>query len=345
MTDRSMEGSHNPPPESRSNGLNVDAAFAKGAQIGEKNNQYNYFGWHPAETPGDSSDESKEPPGTGSKLGLGGLALVALLVALGCWHLISGSSEPKSSFPDENGQRPAGSSDQAIRTATLTALDTCAKVNALKPLHCPQVVDDIYTDDAEQVTWRIHGDPGDGSKVVFNGEEGRFHMIGTAVMSVSYRDTSGQRLRVRVVHYWSRVEWIDNLPRVAELRAYDDTPRPNTDKQNWSVADSIVLPPVEAAFRKCMAVKFSPPPPECPTSNTAPRAKKAQWKLNGNPLLNARANFDASSGLIHVKGNYSASVSHEVWLSGMTSQTESGAYDATVSIDNGKATVIRIQRD
>lgn len=330
----------------------VHAPYARGTQLGDNNKQINnnhhhhYYGPSgPGETQDEPADEAEGAPSGPSKSSLGGIALIVFLVAVGCYNLLSGSSQPKSSFPEENGQRPPGSSNQAVFDTTLDALRNCAKATVLQPLNCPQAIDDFYTDDAEQVSWRLHGEPGDGAMVVFNGQEGRFHVLGTAVMTVTYKDATGPRLRLRVVHYWSRVEWANNQPKLAEIRAYDDTPRPATDKRDPNIADDALFPLVEAAFRKCASTKLSPMPPECPTGKTTPQANRAEWKLNGNPLVNARATFDAPSGLIHVKGNYSATVAYKLWPTGMTSETESGTYDAVVSVDNGKPIVLRIQRE
>jgi hypothetical protein len=328
-----MDDSYQAQSETRAT---VDSPNARGVQIGDNSRQYNYFG-----VPAPVEDADQANAGT-SRIGFVALAIVVLVV-YGCYNLFRGSSEVKSSFPIENGQRPAGSSDQAVLGAALGALNACAKVVALKPVNCPQIVDDFYTEDAVQVAWRLHGDPGDGARVVFNGEEGRFHVLGTAVMTVSYKDGQGPRLRLRVVQYWSRVEWAGSQPKVAEIRAYDDTPKPSTEKRNPNLPDNMVFPLVENAFQRCASARSAPMPPECPSSKNPITVDKAEWKLNGNPLVNARATFDVQSGLIHVKGNYSATVAYKVWLSGATSRTDSGTYDAVISIDNGKPTVLRIQ--
>jgi hypothetical protein len=93
---------------------------------------------------------------------------------------------PKSSFPVETGQRPEATTDAVIVNEAVNGLRSCAQVKVLKPINCPQEVDDPREAQATDVTWRIHGDPADGAAVAYNGAEGRFHVLGTAVLTASY---------------------------------------------------------------------------------------------------------------------------------------------------------------
>ncbi|GAA2611746.1 hypothetical protein GCM10010399_48250 [Dactylosporangium fulvum] len=325
----------------------VDALNAQGMQVGFGNTQNNVYNITPAsaEASPATDEPSSEDNQTTAGKGVGVAAFVILLVILGCYNMIKDSPEPKPSFPSENGQRPEGSNDQAVLGAALDALRSCVKAPVLKPVHCPQQINDFNADNAADVAWRLHGDPSDGARVVFNGEEGRFHVLGTAVMTVSYKEAPNQpRFRLRIVHYWARIEWTNNQPRLAEIRAYDDSPRPETNKRNPYVPDDVAFPLVEQAFQTCAAAKSSPMTPECPASKNPIQSNKAEWKLNGSPLVNAHATFDSPSGLIHVTGNYSITVVYKLWLSGTTSQTETGQYDAVLSVDDGKPVVLRIQK-
>jgi hypothetical protein len=51
---------------------------------------------------------------------------------------------------------------------------------------CPQRVSDAA---GGQVTWALDGDPADGSRVTY--QDGRFDVVGHAVMTVSYDSCSG----------------------------------------------------------------------------------------------------------------------------------------------------------
>ncbi|MEE6306910.1 toll/interleukin-1 receptor domain-containing protein [Plantactinospora veratri] len=273
------------------------------------------------------------------------LALTAALAVSCCSGVLKDTPEVKSSFPVENGIRPAGANDEAVLNTTIATLQACSQVKALSPVHCPQSVDDKITSDVEDVQWRLHGDPKDGALIRYNGEEGRFHVLGTAVMTVSYKEMRGQpRLKLRVVHYWARVEWADSRAKVIEIGRFDDSPKPSTAKRNPNLSEDALRALVRTAFERCASVKSSPMPPECPTGKAPVTSDRAIWTLKGNPTINAQATFDPPSGLIHVVGNYTLTVEYNAFLIGHTSQQEGGEYDATISVDNSKPVVLRIQR-
>ncbi|SCL36077.1 hypothetical protein [Micromonospora aurantiaca (nom. illeg.)] len=272
---------------------------------------------------------------------IAGAAVVALIVLC---NIIPDPPEPKSSFPAENGTRPAGSSDAAVLAAALGGLQSCAKAPVLQPQNCPQRVGGWWAGDATNVTWRIHGVPGDGAVIHYNGEEGRFHVLGTAVMTASYETASGPDLKLRVVEFWARVEWTAGKAKLAELRNYDDTPRPAIEKRNPQVPDELALSLVKTAFEECVKTRKSELPPECPDINSGAGSGKVSWKLNGDPSINAKPRFEPSTGLIHVDGNYSVTASYSQLFLGATSQPASGRYDAILSVDDGKPQVLRINK-
>jgi hypothetical protein len=212
----------------------------------------------------------------------------------------------------------------------------------LQPQNCPQQVKDWGAGEATAVTWRIHGVPSDGAAVHYNGEEGRFHVLGTAVMTARYETASGPNLRLRIIQYWARVEWIAGKARLAELRNYDDTPRPATEKRNPQVPDELALSLVRAAFEQCVETRKSQLPPECPDTYSGAGSGKVKWKLNGDPSLNAKPRFEPSTGLIHVAGDYSVTASYKQIFSGATSEPATGKYDAILSVDDGGPKVLRI---
>ncbi|MEU8180276.1 hypothetical protein AB0B86_05795 [Micromonospora sp. NPDC049047] len=266
-------------------------------------------------------------------------AIVALIILC---NLIPDPPQPKSSFPAENGTRPAGSNDAAVLAAALGGLQSCAKALVLQPQNCPQQVKDWWAGDVTTVRWRIHGVPGDGAVIHYNGEEGRFHVLGTAVMTVSYENASGPDLKLRVIEFWARVEWVAGKAKLAELRNYDDTPRPAVEKRNPQVSDELTLSLVKAAFENCVKTRKAQLPPECPDKYSGAGSGKVSWRLNGDPTINAKPRFEPSTGLIHVDGDYSITASYSRLLLGPTSEPASGKYDAVLSVDEGKPQVLRI---
>ncbi|MEO3929689.1 hypothetical protein ABGB07_38400 [Micromonosporaceae bacterium B7E4] len=163
-------------------------------------------------------------------------------------------------------------------------------------------------------------------------------------MTVTYEEAGVRKLRLRVVNYWARIEWSDGQPKLAEIREYDDSAKPRTDKQDPQLTEEKIFPLVRQEFKKCVSVRSSPMPPECPNNSRTTRADKIKWNLNGDPLINAKKSFDRPSGLTHVRGNYSITAAYNAFLIGPTSETDSGTYDAIISVDEGKPKVLRISR-
>ncbi|MEU9828564.1 hypothetical protein [Micromonospora chersina] len=297
--------------------------------------------------PPDSNDDddegaAEEEPGSAShsfpwKWIAGAVAAIIILC-----NIIPDAPQPKSSFPAENGTRPAGSNDGAVLAAALGGLQSCAKAVVLQPQNCPQQVKEWGAGDANTVTWRIHGVPGDGAVIHYNGEEGRFHVLGTAIMTASYETASGPDLKLRVIEFWARVEWVAGKAKLAELKNYDETPRPAMEKRNPQVPDELALSLVKAAFERCVRTRKSQLPPECPDTYSGAGSSKVSWKLNGDPSINAKPRFEPSTGLIHVDGNYSVTASYSQLFLGATSKPASGRYDAILSVDDGKPQVLRI---
>ncbi|TCB94434.1 hypothetical protein E0H26_21145 [Micromonospora zingiberis] len=292
----------------------------------------------------DDDDESpvEEEPASSPR------SLVWILIAgavgaiIALCNIMPDLPEPKSSFPSENGARPTGSNDAAVLAAALAGLHSCAKALVLQPQNCPQHVKDWGAGDATTVTWRIHGVPGDGAVIHYNGEEGRFHVLGTAVMTASYETASGPNLKLRVIQFWARVEWAAGEAKLAELRHYDDTPRPAVEKSNPQIPHDLALSLVKAAFAKCVKTRKPQLPPECPETYSGAGSGRVSWKLNGDPSINAKPRFEPSTGLIRVDGNYSMTASYSRLFFGATSEPASGRYDAILSVDDGKARVLRI---
>lgn len=287
---------------------------------------------------GTTAAEEHEAPDSNSKA-RPGISVAAMIAIAFIAYLIFGndSATAESDFPSENGQRPAGSTDEAVLAATMDALRTCARTPMLEPANCPQRSDGHSEG---PVTWKIHGSPADGAIIVYNGSEGRFHVFGTAAMTVSYQGARQRELKLHIVNYWSRVEWAGGKAKVAEIKQYDGTSPPKVAKRDPRASDETLLRAVRKTFDDCFSSNRSPLPAQCPRSPNFFEDDKVDWKLHGNPTLNAKATFDAKTGLVHVVGDYSATASYDAFLLGRTSQSEGGRYDAVVVVDNTPQTLI-----
>ncbi|MEU8660188.1 hypothetical protein [Actinoplanes philippinensis] len=295
------------------------------------------------QTGNEESDPGSEGKGADSQShAMAILFLIAILLAP-CVIFLSMNSDGKqeiSPFPDENGTRPVGAEDAQVLSGVLAALTACADSPVLAPQHCPQRAE---VSSGSEVRWRIRGSAGDGAIVRYNGAEGRFHVLGLAVMDVSYKSYSDEAVsELHIVKFWSRVEWESGKPMVVEIRSYDDKLKmPSVEKTDPKLPSEHAFRAVRSAFERCFQARKSPLPPRCPS--TVLVDDKVNWKLHGNPTLNARASFDSKSGLIHVEGDYSATASYDVFLIGPESTTESGKYDAVLSIEAGKPEVLSIK--
>ena len=84
-----------------------------------------------------------------------------------------------------------------------------------------------------------------------------------------------------------------------------------------------------------------PMPAGCPEGKASSAQEKVAWSFEGDPLLNAKASFDPSFGVIHVVGSYAANARYRQY-GNITTTTQSGTYEATITINAGKPTVLQI---
>ena len=72
----------------------------------------------------------------------------------------------------------------------------------------------------------------------------------------------------------------------------------------------------------------------------------ATWKLRGDPLLNATESFDPATGLVHMTGSFAMTDSYQIPFWGIhESDYPSGNYDAILSLDGAKLTLLQIAKD
>jgi hypothetical protein len=274
----------------------------------------------------------------------GGVVLFVLIaVIIYVINLLSGSgnSAPQVSFPARSGPWPTGATTGAVTAPVVAKLEDCAKAPVLAPVNCPQSEPDYYAG-AVDVRWSLHGNATDGAKIVFWRHE--FYVLGNAVMEVTYADASNTNyLDVRVVHYLARLRWQNSHASLVGIRAVSAESGPRIIKSRPVVTWSQVAGAVRVAFSHCVAVRHAPLPPYCPTNpySGAPQGQ-ARWRLTADPLLNAQQSFDPASGLIHVIGSYAMSVSYSLPLIGIQRDFQSGNYNATISLDQGRLNVLQI---
>lgn len=290
--------------------------------------------------PGDEPPESSEPPPNPMPWLAGMLVAVAVgLLILGAVFSSDGRSE--ESFPKRSDHWPAGSTNSAVLAPVLAKLNSCAREKVPKPETCPQQVSDAAS---EQVTWALDGDPADGARVTYH--DGRFDVVGHAVMTVSYDSYIGQKFSVHRVAYRAKVTWNSGHP-VLEGPLNSTNVKPNAppvakkaNGQTWSQ----VQRSLQRAFEICVESREAPMPLYCPRdSQTDMPADRARWHLDSDPLLDTRSTFDASWGLIHVIGNYAVTVHTEGWWP--RTERGGGTYDAVLAVrSNGWPQVLRIER-
>ncbi|MEV4056130.1 hypothetical protein AB0J55_33395 [Amycolatopsis sp. NPDC049688] len=261
--------------------------------------------------------------------------------------LLPQSPDPDA-IPPESGVRPAGSSNEAVLAAVSAGLESCAQARVLRPANCPQKVDDLVGQ-ADEVHWAIHGDPVDGAYAPVWSND-RFYVAGNAVMTatyqVPYQVPSPENLTVEVVPYRAEVTWTDGKATIGDLRSFDRIDKQRISKREPRFTPEQVTAVVRTAFHRCVAGTRSPMPPECPSWSAAQQSDHATWTLNGDPLVNSKQTFESSTGMVHVTGSYSATVSTHDQFLGMDAgykTTQSGDYDASVIVDGPELHVLQIK--
>ena len=191
----------------------------------------------------------------------------------------------------------------------------------------------------------IRGNPLDGSIVVYNGAEGRFHLLGSTIMTVAYSMYSDELFsEAHHVKFWARLEWKNSAAEVVEIRSSDDDRNmPPVEKTDPLLTKDEAFPVVRRFFEKCFETKKAPMPPGCPETTVI--NDHVSWKLHGDPTLNASMGFDRETGLVKVTGDYSATASYNVFLLGPTTTPLGGRYSASIAIDGSKPNVLTIENE
>lgn len=246
-------------------------------------------------------------------------------------------------FIDPGDPWPVGSTLQSIAAPILAKLQSCAMATATKPITCPQVADSAE-DQVTDVRWKLIGDPIDGARPSFHA--GRFDVIGHAVMTVTYSEPLlGPRYELHQIRYRATVAWNNGAPTLEGTLGQTDIEPKKPIRKQTPPADVLTQarPAVQQAFSDCIAATRAPLPPTCPQDpQNAMPIKNARWSFDGDPLQNTEVKFDASWGLIHLRGNFALKVSYRLLLSGERSNPMNGVYDAVLSPDGPKVKVLQI---
>jgi len=293
-------------------------------------------------TAGDSGLHSTA--GTSDSGGVGCIfAVIAVVIGL-IWWVSSGSSAPAASsaapsFPAKSDPWPAGATTAGILAPVTSWLANCAEEVRLSPVNCPQTAS-ASTDQVSGVRWTLHGNAGDGAVISY--KQGKFWVFGHAVMTVTYN--SGTQWDLDAFGYLATVSWNDGHPSVEsppQAISTDSGPRVVKHDPRISMAEASAL--VTVGFKQCAALKATPLPEQC--MGLGQSGDNATWTLVGNPVLNATESFDPSTGLVHVKGNFVLTDSYHVFLLGHQTDNLPGTYDAALSMDGTRATLVGITQD
>lgn len=282
-----------------------------------------------------------QPSGSGTKLTVGyvviGVICVLITITRSC------DSDPADTgFPaSDRGTRPAGVSDAMVTQVVWQKLQSCATEVVAEPANCPQAHN---VTGAENVRWHHAGDPTDG--MLIRWDHDRFVVLGAAVMTIDFDKGVNRYSEVKTFHFETEVQWRGADTQIDIIRQPKLVPAPGTiEKQRYNLPDTDLVGAVRQGFVTCASATFTPMPRTCPRYAT-PRAAKATWSIDGNPVGNCRTSRNTEFGLLRVTGSYSLVVrwiDTSFWDTNK-SRTQSGTYEALlVRTTDGKAELLAIR--
>jgi hypothetical protein len=263
---------------------------------------------------------------------------IGAMILFGMHSGIFATSAPVN-FPDTNSPWPKHSNADLVMAPVGEWLASCAEEPLLSPEYCPQSVSSS-ADNVSNVQWVIHGSPTYGARIAYH--NGRFYILGHAVMTVTYDSDSGSQWQMQIFGYEAVVTWDGGHATLASSSAVSLTGGPSVMKHNPNLPWSEVSNVVETGFRQCAASHVAPLPPQCPDIGNG--GSGVRWQLMNNPLLNARESFDVSTGLVHVTGSFVLSESYSELLFGHQTYTWSGYYNASISLDGTSITLLELEK-
>ncbi|TDD94157.1 hypothetical protein [Actinomadura rubrisoli] len=290
---------------------------------------------------GAEAAQSAQRLGSKNKILIG--IAVGLVIIVGPFLSGKGEQPKEVSFIEPGDRWPIGATWQAIAAPIRAKLDSCAKATVVNPITCPQSVDTGYVQ-ARGVHWDIIGDPIDGARFSFH--EGRFDVIGNAVMTVRYQtDYDGSQFALQMMHYRATVAWDNGRPTLeGSVGPTKVKPKTPIKKQApTAAAMNQTRAAVVQAFVDCLNTRRVPLAPTCPQDpSNGITSKDAKWTFDGNPVQNTISIVDTAWGLIRFRGDYSFQVSYRDILSLKHSEAMSGKYEAIISTAGSEVQVLQI---
>lgn len=289
----------------------------------------------------DEPPESPEPPPSLTAWFVGFLVIAGIFfLVVKLVSLLGGSGGKEEAFPKRSDRFPAHATTPAVLAPIVSKLKSCAAEEVPEPVNCPQRVSDATS---VRATWNLVGDPAAGARIKHH--EGRFDVIGHALMTATYDSYTGQKFSLQRLTYRAKVNWNNGHPVLAgQLQTTKAKPDAPVVKSITGQTWSHVQASLQQAFKRCELSRIAPMPLDCPHDpQTDVAAEDAHWRFDGNPLQNTSSTFDPSWGLINVTGNYAVTLRTGGW--GPLTEHGGGAYNAVLAVDStGWPQVLRIER-
>lgn len=291
-------------------------------------------------TGGDAAPDKKPSP----RLWL--LAVpVGILLLVGALQQRGDPRADNGAFVLPGDRWPAGATLDAVTGPVLAGLRSCAKATSAEPVNCPQRAGSV-NDQVSDVRWELVGDPADGARASFH--DGRFDVIGHAVMTVAYKNFTSAVVERHPVRFRASVAWRDGRAELVggaiRPTKVEPSDRPITKQRPAGDQTARVQAALRKAFADCLASRRSPLPPACPQDPLqGTGAKTVDWTFDGDPLQNVRVTNDDAWGLIRVRGDFALNGTYHD-LFGRHPQTFRGVYEATLVASKDGVTVLQIQK-
>jgi hypothetical protein len=287
------------------------------------------------------STESEETTGTGGGGGWIVFIVVVVLLIYGGSHLGNSASSEAVQFPAKSAPWPEYSTAQLAELPVVNWLESCANEMVLSPINCPQSVSS-NGNAVSNVHWVLHGNPSDGAQIRYS--NGKFWVLGHAVMTVTYTDSAeGNQWQMDTFGYEATISWNTNHPALDSLKSVSLNGGASVTERDPHLSWSLVSAAVLTGFKQCAAYIITPLPEQC--MSIGDYGDHATWRLIDNPLLNARQHFDPATGLIHVTGSYVMTDSYLLQFIGSRENDYlSGNYDAVLSLDGGRISLLQIAK-
>lgn len=239
------------------------------------------------------------------------------------------------------GAAPKGVTNAMILAPVVAQIKTCASAATASPANCPQRDQNIY---GSSIVWTLHGDPAAGAQVAYTGQN-KWSVNGVFVMTVGW-DGGGSGLYAAKLDwvaqgYQAAVKWDGHQTALASTVTGTDrsslsvqVPRPA------SATLQVVQQAVRSQFNYCAAQTTDYQPITCPQIFVFSGGTNYRYALQTDPVKLATETYDSGTGITHLVGSYAMGVSYTASQGTSQHASTNGNYDALLTMDNGKLTVI-----